>query len=185
MNLFQKQQTTSGYASIPNAIADNETATVPLGTTIVPRPATTTMTSGHRAKLWMAIAAGLLLVTGVVVLRDRETAAEGLIVVATTDVRSNRCIPAGDTFNGNSYITLDGTVDHFETCYKYGSYDKYCWTKSYLDTSGFGGDDLFKQCVPDPKGGQWRAIHQRDMKYVNPVTHPYSCGDPCHGQHEK
>ena len=82
MNLFQKQQTTSGYASIPNAIADNETATVPLGTTIVPRPATTTMTSGHRAKLWMAIAAGLLLVTGVVVLRDRETAAEGLIVVA-------------------------------------------------------------------------------------------------------
>ena len=28
MNLFQKQQTTSGYISIPNAIADDETAAV-------------------------------------------------------------------------------------------------------------------------------------------------------------
>ena len=82
MNLFQKQQDTIRYNSITDAIADDDTAAVPLGTTIVPRPATTTMTSGHRAKLWMAIAAGLLLVTGVVVLRDRETAAEGLIVVA-------------------------------------------------------------------------------------------------------
>ena len=35
MNLFQKQQKTGGYNSIPHAIAaDDETAAVPVGTTI-------------------------------------------------------------------------------------------------------------------------------------------------------
>jgi len=95
------------------------------------------------------------------------------------------CFPAGGTFGGVSRIVSWGgvTMTPFETCYQYGSYDKYCWTKSYLDTSWF--DDTFKQCVPDPRGGQWRAIEQKNMKYVNPVTHPYSCGEPCQGQHEK
>ena len=32
MNLFQTQQTTSGYISIPNTIADDETAAVPFVT---------------------------------------------------------------------------------------------------------------------------------------------------------
>ena len=58
MNLFQKQQNTIRYNSIPNAIADDETAAVPLGTTLLP-PSKTTM--GHRLSKRIAIVAGVMM----------------------------------------------------------------------------------------------------------------------------
>ena len=55
MNIFQKQQNSSGYDSIPKAIAtdDATAAAVPF-----------VMTLGQRSKRMVVIAAGLLLVTG-------------------------------------------------------------------------------------------------------------------------
>merc|ERR1711865_713057 len=52
---------------------------------------------------------------------------------------------------------------------------KYCWTKSYRK-SGVGN---YKYCLPDGDG--WNYF---DPTYVNPVTHPFSCGSPCHDVHE-
>ena len=182
MNLFQKQQDTIRYNSITDAIADDDTAAVPLGTTIVPRPATTTMTRGHRATLWMAIvAAGMLLVTGVAVLRpDRATAVVWVFNdVATTDF-PNRCVPAEGAFGGVSTTSDSGESDPFETCYQYNGETTYCWTKSWGSDLTDNGPTYY-QCVPDGGGKAWKAI---DAQYVNPVTQPNSCGPPCQGQHE-
>ena len=73
MNLFRTQQTTIGYSSIPDAIADNdETAAV-----------------GHRSSMWMGMmitfVAGMMLVAGGTVWMLPEessytTSAEGLVV---------------------------------------------------------------------------------------------------------
>ena len=67
MNLFQKQQTTtSGYTSIPDAIAgDDETAAVPLGTP----PSPMMMTRACRVLKWrmmVAIVAGMMMMMLVV-----------------------------------------------------------------------------------------------------------------------
>ena len=128
MNLYQKQQNTIRYNSIPDAIADDDkTAAVPLGTTIL-SPTMTTMTRRHRSSKWMlAIVAIMMLLLvvlagGTVWLRpeggssydqssgslaiedgssDRTTAAaEGLVVA--TDARRNVCFPAGGDFGGVS-----------------------------------------------------------------------------------
>ena len=174
MNLFQKQQKTSRYNSIPDASADEDTA-VPIGTTILP------------PMWWMVVVvAGMMLLTGcgtVWLLPDvgssYTTTAEGLIVA--TEGNDDSCVPAGGTFSGTSTTTSVGEDGHFETCFKYGSYDKYCWTKSVFHND-FGGGSWF-QCDPNPRGGQWNSI-DNDMQYVNPVTHPYFCGSPCQGQHD-
>ena len=95
MNLFQKQQKTSGYNSIPHAIAaDDETAAVPVGTTIL--PPTMTMTMGHYMPKWIMVASVLgmmlmLVVTGGSVWMLETTgggltaAAEGLVVATQLD----------------------------------------------------------------------------------------------------
>ena len=131
MTLFQKQQTihTSGYNAIPDAIADDETAAVPLGT-----PPLMTTTMGHRLSKWMiAIVACMMLVAGGTV---RMVAILDGGRMTTSDV--NKCLPAGGMFGGTSTTTSrgwGGKSDPFETCYQYGSDHKYCWTKSWqVDT---------------------------------------------------
>ena len=53
MNLFQKQQNTSRYTSIPDgSAADDETAVVPRGTP----QSTTTMTMDRRSPTWIMVA---------------------------------------------------------------------------------------------------------------------------------
>ena len=93
MNLFKQQPKTSGYHTIPDALADDDaTAAVPFGTTLLPST-TTTMT-----KRRMALVAGLLLLVvlaggGAVVLLaetttdggGRPSAAEGLVVAKWTE----------------------------------------------------------------------------------------------------
>ena len=85
MNFFKQQQNTSGYNSIPNAIAAADTA-VPLGTTILPSP-TTMMTMDCRLLKWMvaivAAVAMMLVAYGAVLMQDGSwytAAAEGLVV---------------------------------------------------------------------------------------------------------
>ena len=96
-----------------------------------------------------------------------------LVLIIGNDTNRAPCLPAVGKFGGNSTST-HGARNPYETCYKYGSVEKYCWSKSY-----FSGD--YYQCKP--KGDEWfsgwYAVDNDDMKYVNPVTHPYSCGDPC------
>ena len=177
MKLSQKQQNTIGYHSIPNAIAadDDETATVPLGT-----PPSTTMTIDRRLSKWrmmVAIVAGMMMILLVVAADtvwmlqdvssydhssgslettdgDRKTIAEGLIIaVPPIDPKDNICFPASGAFGGVSTTTCLPNSDPFETCYQYGSYDKYCWTKSFFDTFGF------HQCRTDmDKGTKSRRI---------------------------
>ena len=189
MTLFQKQQTihTSGYNAIPDAIADDETAAVPLGT-----PPLMTTTMGHRLSKWMiAIVACMMLVAGGTV---RMVAILDGGRMTTSDV--NKCLPAGGMFGGTSTTTSrgwGGKSDPFETCYQYGSDHKYCWTKSWqADTTPHLGSNYF-QCVPNggtksrkPVAGLWRPV---DPKYVNtpgvdPKIKPHRCGSPCQEQHE-
>ena len=93
MNLFQKQQKTSRYNSIPDAIADDKTAAVPFGTP----PSSTTVIMGHRSSTGrVAFVAGMLLLLvvlggGAVGMTEggRTTttiAAEGLVTATEVNV---------------------------------------------------------------------------------------------------
>ena len=130
MNLFQKQQNTSGYTSIPNdntATAAADDTAVLLGTSIFPTTKRTT-TMGRRSLTWMvAIVVGMMMLAagGTIWLRDGEkNAAEGLVVGFRPD--DYQCLPADGTFNGKSVTTYFGEKDPFETCYQWGKDKKYC-----------------------------------------------------------
>ena len=183
MHFFiKKQPPTTGYTTIADGDADTNTATVPRFIT-------------HRSTLtivrsWsgvVAIVAGMMMLVagGAVWMRNglsyTTATAEVLVMV------SSQCVaaPMDATFGGISttnVFVIVGKRDPFETCYQYGEEAKYCWTKSYYSSKGTGG---WFQCYPDPSQDkcadcqEWERIHQDDMKYVNPVTHPYSCGLPC------
>ena len=64
----------------------------------------------------------------------------------------------------------------FQTCWKHGSEDKYCWTNSYKHEYSY-----FTACQPVPEEGcgpscddSWNAVRTED-------GHPFldSCGEPC------
>ena len=188
---IKQQQTTSiGYNSIPNTIADAEIAAVPLGSTIL-SSSTTTMTMDHRSSkstsmkttLGMIAVAGimLLVVAGVMVWMPEgasyTTAAEDLLVGTH---RIAPCLPAGGTFSGKSKNTDDGVDGNFETCYQLGKYDVYCWSKSFRDDNTGDYWECYPNIVPQgPNNPNHDAWYPVDPQYVNPVTHPYSCGSPC------
>ena len=116
MNLFQKQQTTtSGYITIPDAIADD-------GTTVVV----------HRSSMWrgmiIAFVAGMMLVAGGAVWMQDEsssytTTAEGLVIATEADPM----LAAGGAVwmqDESSYTTTaeglvvatEATPDYFRLC---------------------------------------------------------------------
>ena len=72
-------------------------------------------------------------------------------------------------YNGESY--------YFETCNQFDKLETYCWTKAFQN--GAGGD--YARCIPNGGGNAWPDVISAE--YVNPVTHPNSCGTPCQGQH--
>ena len=172
----------TSYQNSPSSIDEEDTA-VPLVPTILSPTTTTIMTTTSYRSKWVMIAivvAMMMLVAGgMVLLWDGESAAEGL-VVATQE--NGPCLPATDTFSGISVTvtTAYGHRDPFETCYQYGEEAKYCWSKSYYVGGRFSG---WYPCVPNPKYAEqtWELI---DPKYVNPVTHPYSCGEPCQDMYQ-
>ena len=49
-------------------------------------------------------------------------------------------------------------------------------SRTVTDGDDDDGGNYFRQCVPNGA---------MDREYVNPVTHPYSCGRSCQDQHEK
>ena len=181
---------------------NEDNTTVVVITTITPP---TTTTSIHRSKLMIVtvrsflsiiVIVGIMLVAGGAVLlwdggsyfyssggslqtedSSITTDVEGL-VVATHD--SAPCLPASmdEAFNGISVSnpSLRARRHPFETCYQWGNEVKYCWTKSYQWTHN---GVIFSECAPD--GSYWKAI---DAKYVNPVTHPNSCGTPCQDMYQ-
>ena len=206
MNCFIQKQHTSGYTSIPDDTTttddddddDNDTA-VPLGTTILPP----TTTSIHRSKWMVAIGMMMFMAYGVVLMQDGSflydhasgslnTAAEDdgmenededdelLLLESNTfddDSIGSPCLPATDTFDGISTTTRAGKNDPFETCYQLANHPFYCWSKSH----SAGELPLqWYECVPiDENPNPHARWHSVDPKYTNPVTHPYSCGDPC------
>ena len=174
---FHKQTTTTSmqpstemtYQNPP--IINEDGTAVPIGTTITP---TTTKNTGHRlSKRMIAIivAGALMLVPyGAVLLWDGDTAAEDLVV--GTGEKSN-CVSAVGTFGGKSTTTYFGENTPFKTCYQFGNVESYCWTQSFTD-NGYA----WFQC--GPIGSLWNSV---DPKFLNPVTHPYSCGKPCQDIH--
>ena len=172
------------YQKSPSSDEDEETADVPLVTTILPSTTTMTTTMSSRSSKSMgmlAIVAGttMIMLGSTVLLQNGETAAEGL-VVATEGTSPCLAAPMDTTFGGTSITNrggIAGRTDPFETCYQYYTYEKYCWSKSFYLADDGVEDDFrpgWMQCFPD--GGGWNTV---DPQYVNPVTHPYSCGKPC------
>ena len=99
---------------------------------------------------------------------------------------SSPCLPAPDTFSGISettrtYAHWSGRTNPFETCYQLGDTDEYCWSHSYYDINYAD----WYECVPKPMNGAWHSIEQENMRYVNPITHPYSCGPPCQEMYQQ
>ena len=184
---IKQQQTTSGYNSIPDAIAaDDETAAVPFGTTLLPTSTTTNRSSKWNMVAIVAFMMMLLLAVagGTVLRRNGEiAAAEGLVVatqVHTAVVPSatngeGLCLPAGGTFGGVSHTTSDSESYAFETCFQFGNHHTYCWTKSYYQGS-------FLPC--GPIGDAWKSINADYVitPGVDPKTNPKRCGTPCQGQ---
>ena len=85
MNLFQKHQKTSGYNTIPDGIAEVETAAVPVGSTLL--PPTMTMTTMSKTRIVLVAGMTMMLVAGGGTLWMRETTDDGL---TTTAVERNR-----------------------------------------------------------------------------------------------
>ena len=86
--------------------------------------------------------------------------------------------PAGTAFTPDNSRTFGCRKDPFETCYQYRNEAKYCWSKSYWDD--YMG--AFCRCAPipyNPAGGNRQNWDSVDPKYVNPVTTPKTCGEPC------
>ena len=179
MNLFQPQQKTSGYNTIPDGIADDETAAV-----------------GHRSSMWMGMmivfVAGMMAAVGGTVLlletmndgRTTMTTAEGLVVGTEDADPEFICLPATGKFGGVSTTTppsyyMNGKTFAFETCYQFGDEPNYCWTDSF--DKGF-----HYMCVPDGfYSGPWhravdpkKAWHSVDYNKVGPL-----CGSPCQNVH--
>lgn len=85
------------------------------------------------------------------------------------------CLPASGTFSGISYTGWQRQSYPFETCFQLGDASTYCWTKSYFCTQKHWNSSR-NYCFCAPDGDKWQPI---SAEYVNPVTHPNSCGSPC------
>ena len=188
-----------------SSTSDEDDTVVPLGTTLLPP----TMSYCSKRRMAVAMLAGMMLAGGMVGRRPEvgssstpTAAAEGLVVATQLSVAEEdydydygtTCVPAasGATFGGVS-TTPDfdavGQTAPFETCFQFGNEATYCWTTSY-----YWADDRFYPCYPTsrhgypyypnfPQQGPWKSVKNDDLPSVHPVTHPYSCGRPCHDQH--
>ena len=96
----------------------------------------------------------------------------------TRSLNVTPCRTACGKSGGKSTTSKYGKKVPFETCYQINDEVTYCWTKSY-DKKEKEGTRHY-QCVPI--GDAW---HDIDAKYVNPVTQPNSCGDPCQEHYQK
>ena len=144
MNIFQKQQTTIGYTSIPEASADDKTAAV-----------------GHRSswKTKNLMCAGIIGMTAAVAsstlvfysIMDKQTSTvPSFLLHASVDADDNKCLPASGPWPAGSVSNGNGDVDDeptapFVTCYTFQGGENYCWTHSYYD-------DGWRQCFPDGDG---------------------------------
>ena len=199
------------YQNPPTSIDEDATA-IPVVMTITPST-TTTRTTVRSLGMVVAIVAGMmmLMVAGgaVWMMQDAgssydpssgslfETEEGGItLFYAEVDdiyplddgfVPSPQCLPASGRFRGYSTTTQVGEGYPFDTCYQLGKEATYCWTRSYeYDCTIVRGEVrnyrqcLYKQCIPD--GNLWQFV---DAYYVNPVTHPNSCGTPCLVMHKQ
>ena len=186
MNLFQKQPKTSGYNTIPNTIAvDDETAAVPLGTTLL-SPSTTT-TRGRRSskrRRIASVAAGMMLLVmmvagGTVWMRQDDglsyNYSSGSLEtedgsLTTTWGPPGSCVPATGTWTAGPVSTTAwwGQATPFLTCWQQDQ--SYCWTRSH-----------YTQCIPNG----WWHLGDPYIRFVPTINVGLEmCGPPCQDQHE-
>ena len=96
---------------------------------------------------------------------------------ATQD--GTECVPAplDATFLGRPLHTYHTDLyAPIQTCFQNAGETNYCWTNNWHSTelTIYGVGQVYHPCWP--VGGDWRFL---DARYVNPVTHPNSCGKPC------
>ena len=96
----------------------------------------------------------------------------------TKHAYSEMCPPINSTdlFNPlklvNPYMVKDNP---FQTCYKYGSGDKYCWTNSFLHSYFH----RYFACIPVPEEGCGPSCERyNSWSFANPDTN-HECGEPC------
>lgn len=176
MNLFQKQPKTSGYNTIPNTIAvDDETAAVPLGTTLL-SPSTTT-TRGRRSskrRRIASVAAGMMLLVmmvagGTVWMRQDDglsyNSSSGSLEtedgsLTTTWGPPGSCVPATGTWTAGPVSTTAwwGQATPFLTCWQQDQ--SYCWTRSHYP--------MYPQWLVASRGSLYtlRPHHQRRPRNV-------------------
>ena len=137
MNLFKQHQTTSGYNTIPDAIADADTAAVPLGTTVLSSSTTMTMDRCSSTGKRIAIVAStiLLVVAGSTFLMMQD---ESLLYTTLLVGRSryadfpcvvydgDHCVPATGTFCGVSTTVSWGQDLPFMTCWQFENDPLFC-----------------------------------------------------------
>ena len=179
MNLFKQQQTSSGYKTIPDAIADDiaDADTAAVGHC---------SSTGRRMAL---VASTMLLVVlaggGTVWMGDGgiTPTAEGLVVAATEGSDPRACFNAGATFNGKSVYSSQNY--QYDTCFQYDHWRQNpgkvhnCWTKSYQCGS------RWCTCWPNGIYSKGHGPHMVNANTVTPMTWPLmSCGDPCPFQHQ-
>ena len=152
-----------------SSTSDEDDTVVPLVTTLLPP----TMSYHSKRRMAVAMLAGMMLAGGMVGRRPEKslttTAIEGLVV------GSAPCLPATSNFQGTSVTTWFGKSYAFETCYKLGDEDKYCWSKSFYDDV----NGQYYQCSPNPKGGAWYGF---DTKLPSRLWR--LCDTPCQEMHK-
>jgi len=167
MNLFQKQQKTSGYKTIPDArAADEETTAVPFGTK------TRTMTTDRRrSSKWLAFqfaGALLLLVAGGGTVWMLQTTDGGLTTTAVDPITTR-----GGAITAASLMMSN---DDDSTCVKSaGTFDSqkdYCFTcgSKKEGTLGYCWNSQRPQCTP-------ACDNMRDVSGIG----DNQCGDACDG----
>ena len=87
------------------------------------------------------------------------------------------CFPPCATLLWNGKESLDpsyGENHAFQTCFKFGEEEKYCWTNAFFCSSCYF--ENFYACYPE--GGYdtlWHSVEQDELEY----PYSYHCGGPC------
>ena len=152
MNLFQKQQNTSRYTSIPDgSAADDETAVVPRGTP----QSTTTMTMDRRSPTWIMVATSvlgmmmILVVTGGLIWM-LQTTDGGLSTTAVERNKDNSYRCCKDNSSADCKMVYIGFgLTGTRKCVADHGYGGHCHRGA-----GIGGAN----CCNDKDQGTWYAI---------------------------
>ena len=154
MHLFQTPQTTSGYTSIPEASADEETVAV-----------------GHRSSwktkklmcagiigMTAAVASSALVFYSIMDYSNQDSTASSFLLHASVGADDNKCVPASGPWPAGSGSQDDDGEEAFGasdgpyvTCFA-STTGGHCWSHSYIDSWG-----NWQPCTPQGYGAGWES----------------------------